>query len=186
MDLIRKVYSLLIDAIQSLVIAAVIFIVVYAFLVRPFQVKGESMYPNFFNDSYVLTNIIALNFQSPKTGDVIVFKAPPDPEKAFIKRVIGRPGDTILLKNGEVFLNGKILDESAYLKSTVKTNSGSFLKDNLEIRVPGGEYFVMGDNRSFSSDSRDWGFVKKNMITGFSFFVYWPVSEAKVVKNPFK
>lgn len=185
MSLLRKVYSILVDAVQSLLIAAAIFLVIYQFILRPFQVKGDSMYPNFFNDSYVLTNVISLRFQNPKLGDVIVFKAPPDPEKAFIKRVIAAPGDTIMVQNGQVFLNGKLLDESAYLKSTVKTNPGAFLKEGQELRVPDGEYFVMGDNRTFSSDSREWGFVKNDMLTGYSFFVYWPVSEAKIVKNPY-
>lgn len=186
MGLIRKIYTILIDAIQSLLIAAAVFLVIYQFLLRPFEVKGDSMYPNFYNDSFVLTNIIGLKFQEPKLGDVIVFKAPPDPEKAFIKRVIGIPGDTLMLKNGSVYLNGTLLDESAYLKSTVKTNPGAFLKEDEQLKVPPGEYFVMGDNRPFSSDSREWGFVKQDAITGFSFFVYWPPQEAKLIKNPYR
>ncbi|HKC14640.1 MAG TPA: signal peptidase I [Patescibacteria group bacterium] len=181
----RKVYSFLIDTLQSLLIAAAVFLVIYQFLFRPFQVKGDSMYPNFFNDSYVLTNIIGLKMQAPKLGDVIVFKAPPDPEKAFIKRVIGTSGNTIMIQNGQVFLNDKPLDESAYLKTSVRTYGGSFLREGTKITIPDNEFFVMGDNRTFSSDSREWGFVKKDLITGYSFFVYWPVNEAKIVKNPY-
>lgn len=185
MGFIRKIYSFLIDTLQSLLIAAAVFLVIYQFLFRPFQVKGESMYPNFSNDSYVLTNIIGLKIQNPKLGDIIVFKAPPDPEKAFIKRIMGVPDDTVSVRDGQFFLNGTLLDESAYLKSTVKTYGGTFLKEGEQIKIPQGEYFVMGDNRPFSADSREWGFLKKNLITGFSFFVYWPINEAKVVKNPY-
>src|SRR5258708_31572629 len=121
----RKVYAFLIDTLQSLLIAAAIFLVIYQFLFRPFEVKGDSMYPNFHNNTYVLTNIIALRMENPKLGDVIVFKAPPDPEKAFIKRVIGVPGDSILIENGKVKLNGKELNESAYLNSSVQTPGGA-------------------------------------------------------------
>lgn len=185
MDLFRKIYSFLIDTLQSLLIAAAVFLIIYQFLFRPFQVKGDSMYPNFFNDSYVLTNIISLRLQNPKLGDVVVFKAPPDPEKAFIKRVIGVTGDTVMVQNGQVFLNSKPLNESKYLRSTIKTYGGSFLKEGVQITVPVDEFLVMGDNRTFSSDSREWGFVKKDLLTGYSFFVYWPVKEAKIINNPY-
>lgn len=157
------------------------------------------MYPNFFNNSYVLTNVLGPRLSNPKLGDVIVFKAPPDPEKAFIKRVIGVPGDTVKLQNGGVYLNGNLLDESAYLKPTVKTYGGAFLREGETITVPKNSYFVMGDNRPYSSDSREWGFVTKDNCTlsmsdllsgckieGFSFFVYWPLNEMQLVKNPYK
>lgn len=185
MNLFQKLYSFLIDTVQSLLIAGAVFLVIYVFLFKPFQVKGNSMYPNFYNDSYVLTNIIALKFGNPKLGDVIVFKAPPNPEEAFIKRVIGVPGDKIMIQDGNVYLNGKILNEEKYLKTTVKTYGESYLKEGQEITVPSDNYFVLGDNRPFSSDSRDWGFVKTDLITGYSLFVYWPVNEAKVVQNPY-
>ena len=185
MGFIRKIYYFLLDALQSLLVAAAVFLVIYQFLFRPFEVKGDSMYPNFLNNQYVLTNLIALHTSTPQLGDVIVFKAPPDPEKAFIKRVIGKGGDTLLLENGQVFLNGKLLDESIYLKSSVKTYGGAFLKEGQVMQIPQDEFFVMGDNRNFSSDSREWGFVKKSEITGYSFFVYWPPNEMKIIKNPY-
>lgn len=185
MGLLRKIYSFLIDALQSLVIAAVFFLLIYVFIAKPFNVVGLSMYPNFQDKSYVLTSIISLHFNNPKLGDVIVFKAPPDPEKSFIKRVIGTPGDTITLENGSVYLNSKLLDESHYIKPTVKTYGSAFLKDGATITVPPNYYFVMGDNREESSDSREWGFVKKSAIEGYSFFVYWPISDVKFIKNPY-
>ncbi len=184
--ILRKIYAFFVDTLQSLLIAAAVFLVIYQFLFRPFEVKGDSMYPNFHNNSFVLTNIIKLRMENPRRGDVIVFKAPPDPEKVFIKRVIALPGDTISIEKGGVFLNGKVLDESSYLKSSVKTYGGSFLKEGQSVTVPGANYFIMGDNREFSSDSREWGFVSKDKITGFSFFVYWPVAEMKLVQNPYK
>ncbi len=184
LSLIRKVYAFLIDIVETLLLAAAVFLVIYVFLFRPFQVNGDSMFPNFYDKEYILTNIITLDFQNPKRGEVVVFKAPPDPEKDYIKRIIGAPNDKVSLKNGYVYLNGKKLDESRYLKPGVLTYGGSFLKEGAEITVPKDEYFVLGDNRSFSSDSREWGFLPRKSIIGKSFFVYWPLNRMGPVKNP--
>lgn len=139
------------------------------------------MYPNFYDGEYVLTNLISLRFENPKRGDVIVFVAPNEPEKDFIKRVIGIPQDMVSLKNGNVYINGQILNESSYLKSEVKTYGGSFLREGEIVTVPDGQYFVIGDNRPYSSDSREWGFLKKESIIGKSFFVYWPPNRMRLV-----
>src|SRR3989344_798927 len=184
MEIVKKIYLFIIDIAQTLLLAAAVFLVVYVFLFRPFQVNGDSMYPNFTDREYVLTNIIALNFAPPKKNEVVVFKAPPDPEKDFIKRVIAIPQDKISIKDGSVFLNGEKLDESKYLKPDVLTYAGSFIKEGQEITVPENNYFVMGDNRNFSSDSREWGFVKREDIIGKSFFVYWPPDKIGIVKIP--
>lgn len=185
MEILRKIYVFLLDTVQTFLIAAALFLVIYVFLFRPFEVLGDSMYPNFHDREYVLTNLISLRFAAPKLGDVIVFKAPPDPDKYYIKRVIGVPGDTVMVKDGNVYLNGKILDQSAFLKSSVKTYGGSFLKEGQSVAVPPNEYFVMGDNRNYSSDSREWGFVRSDKIIGISSFVYWPLNQMKLVKNPY-
>lgn len=184
MSILRKIYTFLIDIVETLLLAAAVFLVIYVFLFRPFQVNGDSMYPNFTDKEYILTNIVILNFKTPQKGDVMVFKAPPDPEKDFIKRVIATPGDKIYIKDGSVFLNGGKLDESKYLKSDVKTYGGSFLKEGQEVKVPQESFLVMGDNRAYSSDSREWGFVSKKSIIGKSFFVYWPPGKMGIVKTP--
>ncbi len=186
MSIFRKIYLFLVDTVQSLLIAASFFLIIYIFIARPFQVSGDSMYPNFQNNEYVLTNIISLKFNGPQRGDVVVFKAPPEPDKDFIKRVIGLPGDTVMIKDGDVYINNQLLDESSFLKSDVKTFGGDFLADGQTITVPVDEYFVMGDNRPYSSDSRSWGFVPKDNLIGYSFFAYWPPSEAGLIKNPLK
>lgn len=185
LSILRKIYLFFIDTIQTFLLAAAVFLIGYIFFFRPFQVNGESMYPNFLDKEYVLTSIIGLRFSEPKLGDVIVFKAPNDPEKDFIKRVIGKAGDMVALKDGRVFLNERELDESLYLKSDVLTYGGSFLKEGGEVIVQNDSYFVLGDNRPYSSDSREWGFVPKENIIGKSFFVYWPINEAQLIKNPY-
>jgi signal peptidase I len=184
MEILRKLYNFFLDTIQTFLLAAAVFLVIYAFLFRPFEVKGDSMFPNFKDGEYVLTNLISLRFGNPKLGDVIVFKAPNDPEKDYIKRIIGVAGDSIMLKDGDVYLNGVKFDQSKFLKPSVKTYGGAFLAENQEITVPQDSFFVLGDNRPYSSDSREWGFVAKSKLMGISFFIYWPFTNAELVKNP--
>ena len=185
MEILRKIYAFLLDTVQTFLLVFAVFLVIYIFLFRPFQVSGNSMYPTFFDKEYILTNIITLRFSLPKKGDVIVFKAPNDPEKDYIKRVIGVPGDTVMTKDGDVYVNGTLLDQSAFLQPTVKTYGGSFLRDGIPVTVIPNSYFVLGDNRSGSSDSREWGFVPSASIIGKSFFVYWPFDKMGKVKNPY-
>lgn len=185
MTILQKIYAFFIDTIQSILLAAAVFLVIYVFLFRPFVVQGESMYPNFQDQEHVITDLVSYRFGDPKLGDVVVFKAPPDPEKDYIKRIIGVPGDSVSVKDGQVYVNNKLLNESAYLKDSVKTYGGAFLQDGASATVPDGDYFVLGDNRNASSDSRAWGFVKRSELIGKSFFIYWPLNKAGVVKNPF-
>ncbi len=194
MDIARKIYAFLIDGVETLLIAAAIFLVIYAFLFRPFNVDGQSMYPSFHNGEYVITNLIGFedfkiyhaSFGTLKLGDVVVFVAPPDPTKDYIKRVIGVPGDTVSVKGGSVYLNGKLLNESSYISSDVKTEQGAFLAEGQTVTVPANAYFVLGDNRPESSDSRTWGFVPKENIVGKSLLFYWPLNRIRLVENPYK
>ncbi len=143
------------------------------------------MDPTFKDKEYILTNLISMRFSDPQKGDVIVFQAPTDENKDFIKRVMAVPGDTISIQNGDVYVNGVMVDESEYLDSTVETGAGAFMSEGEEIVVPEGEYVVMGDNRNASSDSREWGFLDREEIIGKSFFVYWPVQDFRIITNPF-
>lgn len=187
MELLKKAYFFFLDFMQTILLAASIFLVIYIFLFRPFQVSGESMFPTFKNKEYILTNVMAFSFKvdPPRRGDVIVFKAPVDAEKDYIKRVIGLPGDTVMVKDGYVYLNNAKLDESAYLGPDVRTYGGGYLKEGQSSLVPPGNYIVMGDNRPFSSDSREWGLLPQKDLIGKSFFVYWPINAMRPVKNPF-
>lgn len=185
MLVLRKIYNFLIDSVQTFLIAAAIFLVIYLFLFRPYEVKGDSMYPNFYDREYVLTNLITLRLHDPKRGDVVVFKSPAEPEKDYIKRIIAVAGDRIYIKDGKLYLNGDRLDESKYLNKSVLTYQGAFLQEGEQVTVPQNSYFVLGDNREASSDSREWGFVKKDSIIGVSMFVYLPINRARAVNNPY-
>lgn len=185
MEFFKKAYNFTLDFMQTVLLAASIFLVIYIFLFRPFQVSGSSMFPTFKDKEYVLTNLIGLKFRDPQKGDVIVFHAPPDPEKDFIKRVMALPGDTVYLQDGNVYVNDKKVNDLAYIKPDVKTYGGSFLKEGVKITVPQENYIVMGDNRPYSSDSREWGYLPKDKIIGTSLFVYWPLNKMRIVRNPF-
>lgn len=183
--ILRKIYNFLIDSIQTFLIAAAIFLVIYLFLFRPYEVKGDSMYPNFHDKEYVLTNLITLRVQDPKRGDVVVFKSPAEPEKDYIKRLIGTPGDIVFIKDGSVYINGEKLNEEKYLNKSIKTYQGAFLQEDEQVTVPEQMYFVLGDNRNASSDSREWGFVKKDSLIGVSMLVYLPINRARLINNPY-
>lgn len=185
MSILRAIYTFFIDTVQTLLLAASIFLVVYIFLFRPFEVNGQSMYPTFHNEELVLTNLISLKMGLPKRGDVVVLQAPDDPEKDYIKRVVGIPGDSVMINNGDVYINNQKFDESAYLSSEVRTNGGAFISEGQPVVVPPREYFVMGDNRPNSKDSRALGFIKQDALIGKSYFVYWPPNRMRLIKNPF-
>ncbi|HRN69772.1 MAG TPA: signal peptidase I [Candidatus Woesebacteria bacterium] len=181
MPFLRKLYTILIDLFETLVIAGGIFVVIYAFLFRPYQVNGESMIPNFHNGEYVLTNLITLRLGDVEKGEVIVFKAPSNHDKDYIKRVIATAGDTVMIRDGKVYVNSQLVDEREYLPSTFSTSNGNFIKPGDIISVPEDRFFVLGDNRNASSDSREWGFVRRDEIVGKSMLVYWPPSEFRFI-----
>lgn len=170
------------DALQPVVMAFAIFMMIYLFLFQPHKVDGNSMYPNLHNLEYILTDKVSFRRGDPQRGDVIVFHAPPPNDADFIKRVIGLPGETIMVKSGQVFINGQLLPE-VYLPMDLRTVEKSFLRDGVPYAIPPGYYMVFGDNRSFSSDSREWGPISRSAIVGKAYIRYWPPSRAGLVPH---
>lgn len=170
------------DVIEVVVFAFAIFLFVYLLIMQPHKIKGTSMEPNYPDAEYLLTDKVTYRFREPKRGDVIVFLAPGTNGEEFIKRIIGLPGETVSVSGGKVFINNEVLNES-YLATNVVTEGGQFLPDSKEVTIPNGVYFVLGDNRVASSDSRSWGFVPKENIRGKAWFIYWPVNNLGVVKD---
>ncbi len=170
------------DILQTVLSAAAIFIIGYLFVFQPHQVVGNSMLPNFYDGEYLLTDKLTYRFRAPERGEVIVFKAPPDPSKDYIKRIVGLPGEKIKIERGEVSINNQALKEN-YLdrEQSFTIASGPFLKSSQEIIVPPNDYFVLGDNRNHSSDSREWGFVPRENIIGKAFIRYWPTAKIGLI-----
>lgn len=181
-ELLKKVFGFIVfDILETVVIALAIFVVIYVFIASPHIVVGHSMDNSFANNEFLLINEFDYRFQAPQRGDVIVFKF--DPTHDYIKRIIGLPGDKVYVHNGYAYVNGKKLDESAYITPGNLTYGLHFLPNDTTVTVPQNQYFVMGDNREESSDSREWGFVDKSAIEGKAWIIYWPVNKAEIVPN---
>lgn len=151
-------------------------VLAYLFFIRPFQVNGMAMAPNYSNGMYLMTKVVRPNNITVERGDVIIFKSPKNPEVEYIKRVVGMPGETVMLQSGEVNINGQKLDETKYLSPGVLTNAGTFLAEGQSLTIPSGQYFTLGDNRPYSPDSREWGFVPQGNIISQVAFCYWNCS----------
>lgn len=173
MNFFRRLGSFLLDFLESITMALAVFVIVYLFLFQPHQVRGNSMYPNFHDGEYILTDKITYRIRKPKEGDVIIFRAPKNEEYDYIKRIIATPGHCVQIINGKVYIDNQPFAEP-YLPKDYLTYPGTFLKEGNTVCVPEKNYFVLGDNRAHSSDSREWGFVPEENIIGKAFFRYWP------------
>lgn len=179
----KRLGAFFLDLIEVIVFAVGIFFFVYLLIMRPHKIKGQSMMPNFPDGEYLLTEKVTYYLRKPERGDVVVFTPPVSDLDEFIKRIIALPGERIMLKGGQVYINDKALKEP-YIPSDMPTEDGSFLSEAVEYTVPDGQYFVLGDNRTHSSDSRFWGPIKPKEISGRAWVVYWPPKEAGSVKKP--
>lgn len=164
--------------IDILLVAGLIF---RSFILQPFLVDGSSMEPNFHNKEFLLVDRINYQFKLPRRGEVIVFKYPKDPSQDYIKRIIGLPGENVKIEDGQVFINSLPVDEK-YLPRTSQTNLPNKL-NILDLTLAQDEYFVLGDNRNNSSDSREWGTVPKENIIGRAWFAVYPLENFGKIKN---
>ncbi len=172
----------IIDFIQTLVVFGAIFILIYLFIAQPHKVSGSSMVATFHDGDYIITQKISYKLGLPQRGDIVVFKNPRDESQDFIKRVIAVPGDTIMVSGAQVYLNGQLLNES-YLPPSTPTFGRNFLNDGEEVKTGDNQYFIFGDNREHSSDSREWGPIPKEKIIGKAFFRYFPPQAFGIIKH---
>ena len=191
----EKGSNIFVDLLETVVISLAICMVIYLTLATPNQVEGQSMEPNFHDQELLFTNKVIqwlgetafgknLNYNYER-GDVVIFHH----NKAdLIKRIIAREGDTIRFSNNEVYVNGKQLDE-LYIQITTRTTlppvAEALVQEDQTIRVPEGYFFVMGDNRENSRDSRfkDVGFISRNDVKGRVFFRYWPLDKFGIIRR---
>lgn len=162
------------EVVEVIVITLVIFLAV-RFAIQSYHVEGQSMQPGLVTNEYVVVNKALYLFQAPERGDVIVFHFPRNTSVDFIKRIIGIPGDTVRMDSTHVWVNGVLLNEP-YISAPSNPVA-------REWKVPPNDYFVMGDNRPESDDSRYWDFVPKNEIVGKASIVYWPLSNWQFINT---
>lgn len=139
------------------------------------------MLPNFEDNEYLLTDKLSYRLGNPKRADVVVFAAPASPGEDYIKRIIGLPGEHVSIKNGKIHINGQPLGEP-YLPADTYTQTGILLDEKKDMDLAGNEYFVLGDNRNNSSDSRRFGPVKRKKLVGRAWVVYWPPNKLGFIK----
>ncbi|MBI4132727.1 MAG: signal peptidase I [Candidatus Sungbacteria bacterium] len=171
------------DFLRLALIAAAIALPVRYFVAQPFIVRGASMEPNFYDREYLVVDELSYFFRTPERGEVVVFRYPLNPREYFIKRIVGLPGETVEIRDGAVFVanaahpDGVRIEES-YLPSDLERQG------NARFTLGPNEYVVLGDNRPFSSDSRNWGAMDRKFITGRVVFRAWPIARAGVLRTP--
>lgn len=171
------------EVFKILVVSLAIILPIRYFLIQPFFVRGASMEPNFDNGQYLIIDELSYRLREPSRGEVVVFRYPADTKEFFIKRIIGLPGETVELSDKNVTIKNKehpeglILDESFYLDRPANF-------EEHKITLQDNEFFVMGDNRPSSFDSRRFGPVARNYLIGRAWLRAWPVNAAGVLKAP--
>lgn len=169
----RQTLRFLGDLFQTLVVAGLLFLVVNLLTAR-IKVESVSMLPSLEEGEFVVVNRVVYLLDDPQRGDIVVFRYPLDENRRYIKRVIGLPGDTVMILDGGVFVNGDLLDEP-YVAATPRSSG--------EYMVEAGELFVMGDNRNNSSDSRNWGNLPADNLIGRAELVYWPFDQIRLLPH---
>lgn len=164
--------SVAIDLLEVLVIAAVLAAIIRLFLFTPFYIPSSSMEPALKPGDRIIVNKILYHLGTPQRGDVVVFRYPVDPSRDFVKRIVGLGGETVEVRNSKVYINGRLLRED-YLPSGLSyANYGP-------IKVPKGSFFVMGDNRPDSDDSRVWGCLPDRYLIGKAVLIFWPLEHLR-------
>lgn len=171
--MLRRNSNIFFEILETVLLAALIFFGT-RLLVQNFRIEGPSMSPNLVDAQFLLVNKLSYLASEPERGDVIVFRSPRSPDEDLVKRVVALPNEEVEIKEGSVFVNGRRLNESSYFQNSVD-------RDISLIRVPDGAYFVLGDNRLHSRDSRDIGSIPRASIVGRVWLVYWPPSDFGVV-----
>lgn len=182
----RKFFSFIWEIVKVVSISLAIILPVRYYLIQPFYVKGASMEPNFFDHQYLIVDEISYRLKEPERGQVVVFRYPKNPQEYFIKRIIGLPGESVQIKDGDVIVynseysKGLVLDED-YLADNISTYSNSEIRVDLQAD----EYFVLGDNRPASKDSRSFGPVNRAFLTGKILFRGWPLDSVTVFNQDY-
>lgn len=173
-----KIKNLFREYIESIVIALILALVVRTFIVQAFKIPTGSMRPTLLEGDRILVNKFLYRFREPERGDVVVFKYPEDPRRDFIKRLVGRGEESVLIQRGRILVNGQEVTADSF-GERFYYNQGPYGQEDKPLEVPRDNFFVMGDNSASSRDSRFWGFVPRRYLVGKAFLVYWPLSRIR-------
>lgn len=163
------------EILESVILAVVLAVIIRLWLFEPFYIPSESMQPTLYPHDRIIVNKLSSRLYLPERGDIVVFKFPLNPQRDFIKRIIAFEGETVEIRRSYVFVNGVRVEE-LYLPYNIS------VPDFGPIKVPEGHFFVLGDNRSNSEDSRVWGPLNKKYLVGKAFFIYWPPNRMGLIR----
>ncbi len=181
--MIKRIYSYIIDSVETIVFVLSLYIVVYIFFFMPSEVRGSSMEPTLHTKERLIINKFIYRFREVERGDIVVLQSPHNPDVDYIKRVIGLPGDKIRIENGRVYVNNEIIPDLFTTAETRLWEGGRF-EEGKTYPVPAESLFVLGDNRPRSSDSREFGFVPLDSIVGKAVLRFYPPEKFGFIENP--
>jgi signal peptidase I len=170
------------ENLESLLWAVALALAIRTFIVAPFKIPSGSMRPTLVEGDRILVSKFTYHFREPQRGEIIVFRYPDNPKRPFIKRLVGLGDDAVEIRDGHLLVNGQPPQEAAFLETNHYYNQGAFGQEGEVVQVPAGEYFVLGDNSSFSHDSRFWGFVPKRLLIGRALCIFWPPNRIRVLR----
>lgn len=166
---------------KIVIISLLIIVPIRYFVVQPFFVRGESMAPNFSDGDYLIIDEISYRFSEPQRGDTIIFRFPDNPSQFYIKRIVALPGEKITIENSSITITNQDNPAGFLLNEPYLTE---ITPGQIEVKLDPNEYFVLGDNRDSSSDSRRWGPLPRHLIIGKVWLRAWPVNKAQAIESP--
>ena len=167
---------------HSIVVALLLTLVIRTFVVQAFKIPSGSMRPTLLEGDKLFVNKFIYRFHLPERGDILVFKYPDDPKKDFIKRLVATGGETVEIRDGKIYVDGKPLDDPKGFGKFYYYNHDPFGGPNEKVKVPENSFYVLGDNSANSTDSRFWGFVPRKNLVGKAMFRWWPPKRMGPVK----
>lgn len=173
------------ENLEVVVTAVILALIIRAFVVQAFKIPTGSMRPTLMEGDRILVNKFIYRFKEPSRGDIIVFKCPEDIKKDFIKRLVAFDGETVQIKDGNIWVNSKLIEKPQKLRQIHYYNKPDtpYGTEGVMTEVPKDSFFVLGDNSASSRDSRYWGFVPKKYLIGNAFLIYWPPTRIKLLRN---
>ena len=172
------------ENVEVIVTAVILALIIRTFLVQAFKIPTGSMRQTLIEGDRILVNKLIYRFKKPARGDIVVFKYPEDTKKDFIKRLIAFSGETLQIKNGNIWVDGRLIDTPKIFQDIYYYNkpATAYGEEGEVVKVPEDSYFVLGDNSASSRDSRYWGFVPKKYLVGKAMVIYWPIGRMRVLK----
>lgn len=193
-----KIKFLIKEYVEPIIIAVILAMIVRTFVIQAFKIPTGSMRMTLIERDRILVNkyiyrrippkLLAIFnkyapiFKEPERGDVVVFRFPLEPKRDFIKRLIGKPGETVKIENGFIYINGERIDSPPAIKQIYYYNQGDYGTGSEGTKIPKDFYFVLGDNSRYSQDSRYWGFVPRKYLLGKALVIYWPIKRIRIIK----